>query len=199
MKYLSSAVFGALLASWLPYLNHGHCLPLRASKNPNSGEKLVGASAVCDTELREGTTGRTVMPKEDVSIEAAAAEKAPYWDPPPAPVLDTSELQKWSLYRALIAEFVATLIFLYVSIATVIGYKAQSNNLQTCTGVGFLGVSWSFGATIFILVYCTGGVSGTTVHYCSYLYSCRRCRNEPVSSKLSMHALYMQAGTSTRP
>ncbi|KAG2636510.1 hypothetical protein PVAP13_2NG454500 [Panicum virgatum] len=102
------------------------------------------------------------MPKEDVSIEAAAAEKAPYWDPPPAPVLDTSELQKWSLYRALIAEFVATLIFLYVSIATVIGYKAQSNNLQTCTGVGFLGVSWSFGATIFILVYCTGGVSGTT-------------------------------------
>ncbi|KAG2636511.1 hypothetical protein PVAP13_2NG454500 [Panicum virgatum] len=100
------------------------------------------------------------MPKEDVSIEAAAAEKAPYWDPPPAPVLDTSELQKWSLYRALIAEFVATLIFLYVSIATVIGYKAQSNNLQTCTGVGFLGVSWSFGATIFILVYCTGGVSG---------------------------------------
>ncbi|CAN6167835.1 unnamed protein product [Urochloa humidicola] len=101
------------------------------------------------------------MSKEEVSIEAAAAaEKVPYWDPPPVPVLDTSELRKWSLYRALIAEFMATLMFLYVSIATVIGYKSQSNNLATCTGVGFLGVAWSFGATIFVLVYCTGGVSG---------------------------------------
>ncbi|KAF8701033.1 hypothetical protein HU200_033928 [Digitaria exilis] len=93
------------------------------------------------------------------SAEAAAEAKAPYWDPPPAPLLDTSELTKWSLYRALIAEFMATLIFLYVSIATVIGYKTQSAN-DACTGVGFLGIAWSFGATIFILVYCTGGVSG---------------------------------------
>ncbi|CAN6211432.1 unnamed protein product [Urochloa humidicola] len=100
------------------------------------------------------------MSKHDVSIEtaeaAAAAEKVPYWDPPPAPLLDTSELKKWSLYRALIAEFMATLIFLYVSIATVIGYKSQA----ACSGVGTLGVAWSFGATIFVLVYCTGGVSG---------------------------------------
>ncbi|KAJ1290627.1 hypothetical protein BS78_02G258900 [Paspalum vaginatum] len=102
------------------------------------------------------------MPKEDMAIEtaeSAPAAKAPYWDPPPAPLLDTSELKKWSLYRALIAEFMATLIFLYVSIATVIGYKNQSS-AQACTGVGFLGVAWSFGATIFILVYCTGGISG---------------------------------------
>uniref|UniRef100_A0A0D9XG62 Uncharacterized protein n=1 Tax=Leersia perrieri TaxID=77586 RepID=A0A0D9XG62_9ORYZ len=91
---------------------------------------------------------------------AAAPAKAPYWDPPPAPLLDTSELKKWSLYRALIAEFMATLIFLYVSIATVIGYKNQSTTVNACTGVGYLGVAWSFGATIFILVYCTGGVSG---------------------------------------
>ncbi|CAD6218310.1 unnamed protein product [Miscanthus lutarioriparius] len=99
------------------------------------------------------------MSKQDVAIEAAEAEaasKAPYWDPPPAPLLDTSELKKWSLYRALIAEFIATLIFLYVSIATVIGYK----NAEACKGVGALGVAWSFGATIFILVYCTGGISG---------------------------------------
>lgn len=103
------------------------------------------------------------MSKEDVAVEEAAApSKAPYWDPPPAPVLDTSELSKWSLYRALIAEFMATLIFLYVSIATVIGYKSQSS-AEACTGVGFLGVAWSFGATIFVLVYCTGGVSGTSL------------------------------------
>ena len=99
------------------------------------------------------------MSKKDVAIETAEAEaaaKAPYWDPPPAPLLDTSELKKWSLYRALIAEFIATLIFLYVSIATVIGYK----NAEACKGVGALGVAWSFGATIFILVYCTSGISG---------------------------------------
>jgi aquaporin PIP len=59
---------------------------------------------------------------------------------PPAPLLDTSELTKWSLYRALIAEFTATLIFLYVSVATVIGYKSQSF-AEACTGVGFLGVA----------------------------------------------------------
>uniref|UniRef100_A0A0E0B5X1 Aquaporin n=1 Tax=Oryza glumipatula TaxID=40148 RepID=A0A0E0B5X1_9ORYZ len=102
--------------------------------------------------------------KEEVAVETveggAAAAKAPYWDPPPALLLDTSELGKWSLYRALIAEFMATLIFLYVSIATVIGYKNQRATVDACTGVGYLGVAWSFGATIFVLVYCTGGVSG---------------------------------------
>lgn len=106
------------------------------------------------------------MSKEELaaadSADVSAAEKAPYWDPPPAPLLDTSELRRWSLYRAVIAEFMATLIFLYVSIATVIGYKSQSQSsaAETCTGVGYLGVAWSFGATIFVLVYCTGGVSG---------------------------------------
>ncbi|CAD6268488.1 unnamed protein product [Miscanthus lutarioriparius] len=101
------------------------------------------------------------MTETDVAIEmeADAAAKALYRDPAPALLLDTSELKKWCLYRALIAEFMATLIFLYVSIATVIGYKNQSM-AEACTGVGFLGVAWSFGATIFILVYCTSGISG---------------------------------------
>jgi aquaporin PIP len=102
------------------------------------------------------------MAKDELAAEGAAdmaSEKVPYWDPPPAPVLDTSELTRWSLYRAVIAEFVATLIFLYVSLATVIGYKGQAS-ASACTGVGYLGVAWAFGATIFILVYCTGGVSG---------------------------------------
>ncbi|VAI35242.1 unnamed protein product [Triticum turgidum subsp. durum] len=103
------------------------------------------------------------MSKEEViaggDTADVAVEKAPYWDPPPAPLLDTSELTRWSLFRAVIAEFVATLIFLYVSLATVIGYKSQSA-AQPGTGVGYLGVAWAFGATIFVLVYCTGGVSG---------------------------------------
>ncbi|KAK6290294.1 hypothetical protein POUND7_001835, partial [Theobroma cacao] len=29
-----------------------------------------------------------------------------------------------------------------------------------CGGVGFLGIAWSFGGMIFILVYCTAGISG---------------------------------------
>lgn len=103
------------------------------------------------------------MPNTKEEVAAAKLAKqatltAPYWDPP-AELLDRSELSRWSLYRAVIAEFMATLIFLYISIATVIGYKSQAA-AQACTGVGYLGVAWSFGATIFVLVHCTGGLSG---------------------------------------
>ncbi|KAG6506278.1 hypothetical protein ZIOFF_031600 [Zingiber officinale] len=82
-----------------------------------------------------------------------------YHDPPPAPLFDFGELRLWSFYRALIAEFVATLLFLYVSVATVIGYKVQSQG-DECGGVGTLGIAWAFGGMIFILVYCTAGISG---------------------------------------
>nr|6QIM_A Chain A, Probable aquaporin PIP2-4 [Arabidopsis thaliana]6QIM_B Chain B, Probable aquaporin PIP2-4 [Arabidopsis thaliana] len=73
------------------------------------------------------------------------------------------ELRKWPLYRAVIAEFVATLLFLYVSILTVIGYKAQTDATAggvDCGGVGILGIAWAFGGMIFVLVYCTAGISG---------------------------------------
>nr|GMC48759.1 aquaporin PIP2-1-like [Ipomoea batatas] len=46
-----------------------------------------------------------------------------YQDPPPAPFIDPEELGQWSFYRAIIAEFVATLLFLYVTVLTVIGYE----------------------------------------------------------------------------
>ncbi|KAG1361971.1 Aquaporin PIP2-7 [Cocos nucifera] len=96
---------------------------------------------------------------KEVSEEAEHAPPKDYTDPPPAPLLDVGELRLWSFYRALIAEFVATLLFLYVTIATVIGYKVQSQN-DPCGGVGYLGIAWSFGGMIFILVYCTAGISG---------------------------------------
>ncbi|XP_020085073.1 probable aquaporin PIP2-2 [Ananas comosus] len=88
-----------------------------------------------------------------------------YADPPPAALIDAEELTKWSLYRAVIAEFIATLLFLYVTVATVIGYKHQSDpNVNptdaACSGVGILGIAWAFGGMIFILVYCTAGISG---------------------------------------
>ncbi|XP_072964467.1 aquaporin PIP2-3 [Typha angustifolia] len=88
-----------------------------------------------------------------------------YTDPPPAPLIDVEELGKWAFYRAVIAEFIATLLFLYITVATVIGYKHQSDPAAgdadaACSGVGILGIAWAFGGMIFILVYCTAGISG---------------------------------------
>lgn len=97
---------------------------------------------------------------KEVTVESETQHAKDYRDPPPAPLLDMGELRLWSFYRALIAEFVATLLFLYVSVATVIGYKKQSA-ADACDGVGILGIAWSFGGMIFILVYCTAGISGT--------------------------------------
>ncbi|KAL9227969.1 hypothetical protein vseg_003598 [Gypsophila vaccaria] len=82
-----------------------------------------------------------------------------YKDPPSIPLFQTKELRKWSFYRALIAEFVATLLFLYITVSTVIGTKSQSA-ANRCGGVGSLGIAWAFGGMIFVLVYCTAGISG---------------------------------------
>ncbi|RZR84751.1 hypothetical protein BHM03_00011621 [Ensete ventricosum] len=100
-----------------------------------------------------------------------------YTDPPPAPLVDAEELTKWSLYRAAIAEFVATMLFLYVTVATVIGYKHQSDpNVNpadaACSGVGILGIAWAFGGMIFILVYCTAGISGSSLCFPTPLVAC---------------------------
>uniref|UniRef100_A0A0E0M8V3 Aquaporin n=1 Tax=Oryza punctata TaxID=4537 RepID=A0A0E0M8V3_ORYPU len=86
-----------------------------------------------------------------------------YAEPSPQPFLGSSELRRWSLYRAAIAEFVATLLFLYVTVATVIGHKRRQDadaDGEECGGVGLLGVAWAFGGMIFLLVYCIAGVSG---------------------------------------
>ncbi|KAI3412819.1 V-type proton ATPase subunit G [Psidium guajava] len=86
-----------------------------------------------------------------------------YQDPPPAPLVDAEEFAKWSLYRAIVAEFVATLLFLYIAVLTVIGYKSQidpAHGGDGCGGVGVLGIAWAFGGMIFVLVYCTAGISG---------------------------------------
>lgn len=94
-----------------------------------------------------------------------------YTDPPPAPLIDWEELNKWSFYRALIAEFIATLLFLYITVATVIGYKSQVDPAThtatdaACGGVGILGIAWAFGGMIFILVYCTAGISGLVASF----------------------------------
>lgn len=84
--------------------------------------------------------------------------------PDPAPLIGVEELGKLSFYGAILAEFIATLLFLYVTILTVIGHKSLAdptkNKGNACNGVGLLGIAWSFGGMIFVLVYCTGGISG---------------------------------------
>lgn len=73
-----------------------------------------------------------------------------------APILDNNEIRHWSFYRAVIAEFVATLLFLYISLTTIAG----ANRIDAGS-LGNLEVAWSFGGMIFILVYCIAGLSGT--------------------------------------
>jgi aquaporin PIP len=68
-------------------------------------------------------------------------------------LIDAEELTQWSLYRAIIAEFIATLLFLYITVLTVIGYKSQTDttkNSDACGGVGILGIAWAFGGMIFV-------------------------------------------------
>uniref|UniRef100_A0A6N2M152 Uncharacterized protein n=1 Tax=Salix viminalis TaxID=40686 RepID=A0A6N2M152_SALVM len=101
------------------------------------------------------------MAKDPEVAEAGSFSAKDYQDPPPAPLFDAEELTKWSFYRALIAEFIATLLFLYITVLTVIGYKSQiDGNSDPCGGVGILGIAWAFGGMIFVLVYCTAGISG---------------------------------------
>lgn len=107
------------------------------------------------------------MSKEDTVREeggeaSQAVRERDYEEPRPAPLFDPADLTLCSLYRAIIAEFIATLLFLYVTIATVIGYQKQQND--PCETVGLLGIAWSFGGMIFILVYSTAGISGQ-FHY----------------------------------
>ncbi|XP_044505045.1 aquaporin PIP2-7-like [Mangifera indica] len=103
------------------------------------------------------------MAKDIEGPEQGEFSAKDYHDPPPAPLIDFEEWTKWSFYRAVIAEFIATLLFLYITVLTVIGYKRLTDvNLPTdqCDGVGVLGIAWAFGGMIFILVYCTAGISG---------------------------------------
>ncbi|OAE22915.1 hypothetical protein AXG93_3109s1020 [Marchantia polymorpha subsp. ruderalis] len=86
-----------------------------------------------------------------------------YHDPPPSPLIDASEFGRWSFYRAIIAEFVATLLFLYITVATVIGTSRSTSAEAPCGGVGILGIAWAFGGMIFVLVYCTAGISAAVL------------------------------------
>lgn len=85
------------------------------------------------------------------------SEKKPYHDAPPEPFVDGTEWPRWSFWRAGIAEFMSSLLFLYITIQTVMGHKREED---PCLGAGTQGISWACGGIIFVLVYCTAGISG---------------------------------------
>ncbi|KAJ7964020.1 Aquaporin [Quillaja saponaria] len=80
-----------------------------------------------------------------------------YKEPPPAPLFEPGEITSWSFYRAGIAEFIATFLFLYITVLTVMGVATSKTK---CTTVGIQGIAWAFGGMIFALVYSTAGISG---------------------------------------
>ncbi|CAA6655125.1 unnamed protein product [Spirodela intermedia] len=86
-----------------------------------------------------------------------AAQDKDYVEPPAAPFFEPGELKSWSFYRAGIAEFMATFLFLYITILTVMGVNRSDSK---CQSVGIQGIAWAFGGMIFALVYCTAGISG---------------------------------------
>ncbi|GJR38801.1 aquaporin PIP1-3 [Tanacetum coccineum] len=90
-------------------------------------------------------------------IGTSAQTDKDYKEPPPAPLFEPGELSSWSFYRAGIAEFIATFLFLYITVLTVMGVVKSPTK---CGTVGIQGIAWAFGGMIFALVYCTAGISG---------------------------------------
>lgn len=103
--------------------------------------------------------------EEDVKVGAnkyserqplgTSAQSKDYKEAPPAPLFEAGELHSWSFWRAGIAEFMATFLFLYITVLTVMGYSRANSK---CSTVGVQGIAWAFGGMIFALVYCTVGI-----------------------------------------
>lgn len=118
-------------------------------------------SRVRNMEAKEQdvSLGANKFPERQPLGIAAQSQDEPkdYQEPPPAPLFEFSELTSWSFYRAGIAEFIATFLFLYITVLTVMGVVRESSKCKT---VGIQGIAWAFGGMIFALVYCTAGISG---------------------------------------
>ncbi|KAI3419461.1 Eukaryotic translation initiation factor 3 subunit F (eIF3f) (eIF-3-epsilon) [Psidium guajava] len=108
-----------------------------------------------EEDVREGVN--KFPERQPIGTAAQVPDGRDYAEPPPAPLFDPGEWTSWSFYRAGIAEFIATFLFLYISILTVMGVVKSTTK---CTTVGIQGIAWAFGGMIFALVYCTAGISG---------------------------------------
>ena len=75
-----------------------------------------------------------------MEVEGGEQQMMEYEDHSLAPLLDSLELKRWSFYRATMAEFVATLLFMYITLTTVVEDKRRKGS---CGG-GFVGRSLRF-------------------------------------------------------
>lgn len=96
-----------------------------------------------------------------MEVEGGEKQTRDYEDHAPAPLLDSLELKRWSFYRATMAEFVATLLFMYITLTTVVEDKRRKGS---CGGVGLLGEASAFGGMISLLIYCISAISGGHVN-----------------------------------
>ena len=111
-----------------------------------------------DEDVRVGAN--RYRERQPIGTAAQAQDARDYKEPPSASLFEPGELSSWSFYRAGIAEFVATFLFLYITVLTVMGV-AKSNS--KCSTVGVQGIAWAFGGMIFALVYSTAGISGMSL------------------------------------
>lgn len=105
-----------------------------------------------DEAVREGVS--TKYDQEPLGTRSQSLAATDYSDDF-TPFIDATELSQWSFWRAGIAEFVAAFLFLYILVQTVAGTTHLAGS-----GVGPQGIAWAAGGTIFVLVYCTAGISG---------------------------------------
>lgn len=101
-----------------------------------------------------------------MGVEGGEQDSKGYEDHATAPLLDSLEFKRWSFYRATMAEFFVTLLFLYTTLTTIVENKRSKG---TCGGVGLLGEASAFRGMIFMLVYCMSTISGvrSEAHSCS--------------------------------
>ncbi|KAK0582822.1 hypothetical protein LWI29_029939 [Acer saccharum] len=78
-----------------------------------------------------------------------------------APCFGLSELKSCSFWRAGIVEFVATFLYLYISLLTIMSVKkSTSYGDLLCTSECLQAIAWASGATVSALVYCFTAISG---------------------------------------
>ncbi|KAG2573951.1 hypothetical protein PVAP13_7KG286355 [Panicum virgatum] len=88
--------------------------------------------------------------RQPIGTAAQGTDDKDYKEPPPAPLFEPGELKSWSFYRAGIAEFVATFLFLYINPAVTFGlFLARKLSLTR--------------AIFYIVMQCLGAICGAGV------------------------------------
>ncbi|KAG6436634.1 hypothetical protein SASPL_101536 [Salvia splendens] len=140
-----------------PLLHYYKSIPSQIHNSQIHPQIITTKDIIMENKEEDVRVGANKFPERQPIGTAAQTQDKDYKEPPPAPLFEPGEITSWSFYRAGIAEFIATFLFLYISILTVMGVQ---NSPSKCASVGIQGIAWAFGGMIFALVYCTAGISG---------------------------------------